>query len=178
MKRCSYCGAEYTDEKQLCPVDGRSLVEQTLRTPEVFKNEEKESGLGKASFFISIVVAFLMLVSFVVAGILSAGHQVRPGKYYPGQMLVGFFIIGLLGVDVVAVGLGVAALCERGKKRVLGILGLVFSSMTILGTLGLIILGIMASGRFQKRTEVPPANVHLSSVISPPNAFQTRPVNR
>jgi hypothetical protein len=106
------------------------------------RHGEGHSGLGIASFGISTGVGFLMVAAFVAAFFLST-DRVRQGQLNnPGQALVGFAIIFLLAVDVLATALGIAALCQPGRKRLFGLLGLVFSSGTIVGTIGLIILGL------------------------------------
>jgi len=114
--------------------------------------EEKHSGLGIASFGISIAAACLMIATLVMATILSA-HRIPGERTYPGQVIVGLAMIFLVAADVVAVGLGIAALCQSGEKRLLGILGLVFSSATIVGTGGLMIIGLLyleTSGRIRQ----------------------------
>lgn len=97
--------------------------------------------MGITSFIMSIAVGGLMLAVFLAAAILN--RQRIPGEQtYPGQMFVGLAALFLLAVDVVALGLGIATLCQRGRKKVYGILGLVFSSATLVGTVGLIIIGL------------------------------------
>jgi hypothetical protein len=63
---------------------------------------------------------------------------------------VGLGIIFLIAADVVAVGLGIAALCQTGKKRLFGILGLVFSGSAIVGTIVLVIIGLIYMSRFAR----------------------------
>jgi len=111
--------------------------------------EEKHSGIGIASFGISIVVGCLMVALLCVATILNA-HRIQGNLTYPGQTIVGLAAIFLMAADVVAVGLGIAAVCQTGKKRLFGILGLVFSSSTIVGTIGLMIIGIIYMSRFAR----------------------------
>ena len=110
--------------------------------------EQPHSMLGIASFSISMAVGFLILVGFLVAGILNAG-RVQRGQGYPGQEIVGFVIIFLLAADLGAVGLGIAALCQPGRKKLFGILGLVFSFGTLIGSIGLMVLGLIITGRFR-----------------------------
>lgn len=109
--------------------------------------EEKHSRLGMASFGISIFIGCLIFILFIVAGALSSG-RVDHGHPYPGQSLVGLAILALLAADFLAVGLGIAALCQTGTRRLFGILGLAFSSLTLMGTVGVIILGLMYAGRY------------------------------
>jgi hypothetical protein len=136
MKKCPYCGAEYPDDTVACPID------HTLLDPPLPVAKEKHSGLGIASFGISIAVGCLMVALFCVAGYLNA-HRVPGARTYPGQIMVGFSMIFLLAADVVALGLGIAALFQAGKNRIFGILGLVFSASAIVGTVLLILIGLM-----------------------------------
>jgi hypothetical protein len=145
MKTCTYCGKEHPDHATVCSIDGqplRSLATTVLAIPHP---EQPHSRLGIASFSISMAVGCLVLVVFLVAAILNAGRPPR-GQ---GQEIVGFAILFLLAADLGAVGLGIAALCEPGKKKLFGILGLVFSSSTLLGCVGLIIIGLMMTGRLR-----------------------------
>jgi hypothetical protein len=136
MKKCSYCGAEYPDDAVMCAIDHTPLGSLS---PSL---EHKHSGIGIASFVISTAVGCLMMAAICVAGILAA-HRIPGERTYPGQTVVGLVIIFLAAADVAAIGLGIAALCQRGKNRLFGILGLVFSSLTILAVIGLMILGLM-----------------------------------
>jgi hypothetical protein len=111
--------------------------------------EAKHSGIGIASFGISIAVGFLMVAVLFTAAILSA-HRVQGNPTYPGQTAVGLAAIFLMAADVLAVGLGIAAVCQTGKKRLFGILGLVFSGGTIMGTIALIIIGLIYASRFTR----------------------------
>ena len=105
--------------------------------------------MGVVSFAISIAVGCLMLVLFTIGTLLNAG-RVQHGQTYPGQVIVGLVAIFLLATDVVAVGLGIAALCQAGRNRLFGVLGLVFSSATILGSIGLIIVGLIYTARLAR----------------------------
>lgn len=136
MKKCSYCGTEYSDDAVICPTD-RTPLDPAQPAP-----AKGHSGLGIASFVASIVVGGLMLVVLVAATLLSA-HRHPGERTYPGQTLVGLLIILLTAADAVAAGLGIAALFQKGKNRLFGILGLTFSGATIVGVVGLIIIGLM-----------------------------------
>lgn len=106
--------------------------------------EQKHSGVGIASFIVSVIIAIGMLALFVCAAILH-GHG-RDGSY-PGQAIVGIVVIFLFFGDLAALGLGIACIFEKQRKKIFGILGLSFSALTILGTIGLVILGLKYSGK-------------------------------
>ena len=104
--------------------------------------KQKHSSMGIASFATSIGVGFLLIVLFGIAGYLHS--QMIPGQVrYPGQVAVGLGFILLMAVDVVAFGLAIASLFESEKKRSFGILGLTFSTLTLLGSIGLIAIGLL-----------------------------------
>ena len=155
MKQCTYCGKEYADEASVCAIDEhplRDIIPPSSGTNEPSMNaetEKKHSGIGIGSFVISIAVGILMVALLIIATFLNA-QRVQGDRQYPGQMVVGLVAIALLGVDVIAVGLGIAAVCQSRKKRLFGILGLVFSSATLVGTIGLIIVGLTYASRFPR----------------------------
>jgi hypothetical protein len=141
MKGCPFCGAEYPDEAVVCATDQYPLTDLEAEAEEPWHGEG-HSGLGIASFGIATGVGLLMLATFVAAAFIGR-DQVGQGQVtHPGQALVGFAVMFLLAVDVVAVALGIAALCQRGRKHLFGILGLVISSVTIVGTTVFLILGL------------------------------------
>lgn len=104
--------------------------------------EEKHSRLGVASFVVSVAVGTLIFALFIIAGVLHAHYRQTGNEHRGEQEIVGAIALLLLAMDIVAVGLGIAAVCQQGTKKVLGILGLSFSSLTIIGTGGLIFIGI------------------------------------
>jgi hypothetical protein len=149
MKSCTYCGKEHPDEATVCSIDGQPLRSTVLTpTPPAPASRQTESVLGIVSFGISLAAGFLMLATFVAAGILNAGRH-QYGQRYPGQEVVGIAIILLLAADLAAAGLGIAALCQPGKKKLFGILGLVFSSGTVIGAMGIMIIGLIYASRFR-----------------------------
>ena len=148
MKTCTYCGKENEEQASVCVLDGQPLQSVAAAQPQPVV-EEKYSVLGLASFAMSIAVGGLMFLLFIVAGLLNSG-RVEHGQTYPGQVIVGLVVMLLLAVDLVAVGLGIAGLCQAGKNRIFGILGLVFSSGTILGTICLIFVGLTYTAKLPR----------------------------
>jgi hypothetical protein len=136
MKKCSSCGAEYADDAVMCPLDRTPL---TGPSPALKK---EHSRLGIAAFVIACVVICVMMADICVAGVLSA-HREPGARMYPGQRVIGLILLFLTAFDVVAIGLGIAGLCQTEKNRVFAILGLAFSVLTILGVFGLMIIGLM-----------------------------------
>ena len=106
--------------------------------------EQKHSGLGIASFVISTLAGILILVVFAIAGSMK-GSTTGGGidENYVRNVMVGLSTIGLLFINVLAVGLGIGGLFQKERQKIFAILGTVLSSFTILSIVGLVILGTM-----------------------------------
>ena len=76
------------------------------------------SGLGIASFVISLIAGFTLLLLFGFADI----------------------------AQITALGLGIAALVQAGSNKLFGILGTVFASMALLLTLLIVLIGAVIEG--------------------------------
>ncbi|MEO8001410.1 MAG: hypothetical protein ABI644_06000 [Arenimonas sp.] len=101
----------------------------------------KHSKLGIASFIMSIVIGVLVVATVVTAGVMQVSTPGGMDEKATSTMLIGLAIIGLLGLDLVAIGLGFAGVFQKDCKKVFAILGLVFSSGIVLGTVALMIYG-------------------------------------
>ena len=102
--------------------------------------ELQHSRLGIASFVLSIVGALAMFATFVFAGIMG---QNGGTSNQPVMMLVGFLIVGLILVNLVTAGIGIAGWLTKDRKKVFAILGTLLSSLTAIGTILLIAIGLM-----------------------------------
>lgn len=103
--------------------------------------ELKHSGLGIASFVISITCSVLLFVLFVVAGVIELSTPGGMSEESPEAIMLGLGIIACIVGELVAVGLGIAAVCQNEHKKIFGILGLSFSATFALITLLLLALG-------------------------------------
>ena len=87
-------------------------------------------------------------------------HGVNPGMGWPLAVSAGLMgrgrrdLIASLGplgaghfLAMVGIGLGIAGVCQRNRKAIFGIIGLVFNGLIILGGGCLVLIG-MASGPF------------------------------
>lgn len=102
--------------------------------------DPKHSALGIASLVTAIVVAVLMFLVLLTGSIL---HNLHPHGPYPGQELVGLAIIMLGALDLVPIGLGAASCFQRDRQKIPGVIGLILSSLTALGTFALFLLGLL-----------------------------------
>lgn len=105
--------------------------------------EQKHSGIGIASFVISIVAGILIFIVLGIAGSLEASTPGGIDENSTEAVMVGLAIIGLLFLNVLSVGLGIGGLLQKERKKIFAILGTVFSSFLILSVIGLMILGTM-----------------------------------
>lgn len=103
------------------------------------------AGMGIASFVLSIPVGILLFLVFVIAGVLETATPGGINEESPVAVIVGLCMLGLLGLDIVAVGLGIAGLFQGYRRRLFAVLGLVFSAAIGLGTLLLIGVGLLVS---------------------------------
>jgi len=101
--------------------------------------ELQHSGMGVAAFIISVVAGPALFAVFIFAGLL---HMRGAGEQSPAVMLVGLLVMALCGAHAVGIGLAIAALCQAGRRKVFSVLGLVFNGIMLLGTVGLMILGV------------------------------------
>ncbi len=103
----------------------------------------KHSGLGVASFIISMLGGPGMFLMLVVAGVLAA--SVPGGKMdesSPAAVGLGLVLIGGIAFALVGVGLGIAGVAQKGRKKLFAVLGLVFNSLIVLGVAALMVIGM------------------------------------
>ena len=105
--------------------------------------EKKHSGLGISSFIVSIATGVSMFLLFIAAGMMEISTPGGIDEDSVGAMLVGLFLFAFLLLSVLAIGLGIAALFQRDRKKLFAVLGIVFAASTIVITMFLMILGLM-----------------------------------
>ena len=103
--------------------------------------EHKHSGLGVAAFVISRCVGLLQFILIVTAGVIEAASESGMDENSPEALVLGAGIIGLLLVDVLAIGLGIGGVVQSNRKKIFAVLGIVFAAITIVLTVVLMILG-------------------------------------
>lgn len=101
--------------------------------------DQKNSGLGIASFVISIVTGVMLITSLTVMGYLvqtSTSDQVDDSP----MMLFAVLSIFLgFGFSVLGIGLGIAGLFQKGRAKTFAILGTFFSMLILSGLILMII---------------------------------------
>jgi hypothetical protein len=103
----------------------------------------KHSGLGIASFVISLVTGLVEFLVIISAGVLEMQGQMSETS--GAAVVIGMFIILGMLANLVGIGLGIAAIAQNKAKKLFGILGLIFNGCLVILILGLIFIGIMVS---------------------------------
>ncbi len=103
-------------------------------------DEQKHTGLGIASFIISILSGILMFITVMTAGIIELSN---PGGIAEAEsaMVIGVFLLLFFASSLVAFGLGIGGLFQKERKKIFAILGTVFSAVTVIGVIFLFIIG-------------------------------------
>ena len=104
----------------------------------------KHSGVGIASFTVSIIGSLLMLLLFMIAGAIQLSTPGGVDENSPAAMVIGLMLFLLMFALLVALGLGIGALCQSDRKRLFGVLGTIFSAVSLLLTLILLAVGLVA----------------------------------
>jgi len=101
----------------------------------------KHSGLGVASFILSVAIGVFDFVVVALAGLVEASTPGGMDEESVIAILIGLFILGGLAANLAGMGLGVAGLVQRDRKKVFSVLGLSFNTAIVFGIIGLMILG-------------------------------------
>jgi len=104
--------------------------------------EHKHSGLGIASFITSIVAGILTFLLIVIAGVMEVSTPGGMNEESAGAVIVGLFLFAFLFACLVTLVLGIAGLIQKDRKKIFAILGTVFSAVTLVGTISLVMLGL------------------------------------
>ncbi|HEY1172258.1 MAG TPA: hypothetical protein VGH19_12865 [Verrucomicrobiae bacterium] len=117
-------------------------MDHTAQTGEVYR-EQKHSALGIASFVLSMLVGISFVALIVIAGILESSRPGGMDENSPVAIFLGLGLFVILGMNLLALGIGIGGLFQQDRKKLFSILGIVFSCLTLLGGGGLLLLGSM-----------------------------------
>ncbi len=107
-------------------------------------NERKHSGMGIASFITSVACAVVTFALIVVAGVMEASTPGGMDEKSAAAVAVGLGLLASLGVCLIALGLGVAGMLQRDRKKIFAVLGAIIAAAIVLGTVGLMVIGSLA----------------------------------
>lgn len=111
-------------------------LRQTMNTP----TELKHSGLGIASFIMSLICGLGLFVIVFIASMMSLNGEMDETS--SAAMIIGLAMFVFLGLEFIALILGIVGWTQKDRKSVFGILGTVFSAVVIVGMIGLIAIGL------------------------------------
>jgi hypothetical protein len=103
----------------------------------------RHSGLGIASFILAILSGLGLFVVFAIAGVLESSTPGGIPDESPILLVVGLALIAFLFLAMLAIGLGVAGLFQSDRVRLFAVLGVAFAGLSILGTIGLALVGFL-----------------------------------
>jgi len=106
--------------------------------------QQTQSKLGLASFVLSVVAAGLTLSTVVVAGVMQASTRGGLDAKPTWAVVLGLAIFAFTALDLVALGLGIAGLVQKDRKKTFAALGTGLSAVTIFMTIALMVVGVMA----------------------------------
>ncbi len=98
----------------------------------------KQSGLGVASFIMSLVLAFSYFITLIAAVTIDENSYTSE----TGYAIVGIVAILLMVANVVALILGIVGAASKGRKIGLAIAGLIINTLLLLGIILIIVIGI------------------------------------
>lgn len=102
--------------------------------------EPKHSGLGIASFAMSLIAGFGLVVLLVVSVMMGAEDMPDDS---PQLVFLGLGVIGIGMLEFAAAVFGFIGLLQANTKKLFSILGLVFSVGAGLMFFGLMVIGLM-----------------------------------
>ena len=104
--------------------------------------DPKNSGIGIASFVISIAAGIVTFVVFGIAGVIEASTPGGMVENSVEAIMIGLGVIGLSIAGLVALGLGIGGLFQKERKKIFAILGTVLSSAVFVVTVLAVIVGL------------------------------------
>lgn len=105
--------------------------------------ELKHSGVGVASFVLSLLSGVGLLVLFGVAGYMESQSPAGMSEDDPTTMLLGVALLAAGMAQFLAFILGVVGLFQTKRKKIFAILGTIFSLLAILTFGGLMVVGFV-----------------------------------
>lgn len=117
--------------------------------------ESAHSRMGIASFVIAVLATVVLVALFVGGGVVAASafenvdpqtldpETVQNSPAFAGLALIGIGVFGCLVLYVVGLGLGIAGLIQRTRKRLFPALGTALNGLVLTAVVVLFALGSM-----------------------------------
>ena len=104
----------------------------------------RQSSLGIVSLLIALFGAVFLVGLAVAASIIAASATGDNGGHPQGISVVGVELLFLVGLQLIAAGMGIVSLRREGERRLFGLLGTVTSLLVIVTAVGLTLAGRLA----------------------------------
>lgn len=104
----------------------------------------KHSGPGIASFILAMVIGAFDFVLFIFAGVVEMSTQGGMDEESIIAIVIGLLIFGGLAANLLGIGLGIAGMIQKDRKKVFAALGMTFNAVVIFGIIALVVIGSMA----------------------------------
>jgi hypothetical protein len=101
-----------------------------------------QSKLGVASLLISIANIIVTFIALLVAGIWEASAPDGVNENSVGALILGFSLIGCIGVNLVSIGLGVAGIFQKQRIRICAVVGTSLATASLVITVTLLAIGM------------------------------------
>ncbi len=82
---------------------------------------------------------------FVIAGIIETTSPGGIDEESIGALIIGLFLFGFVGLDLVAIGLGIAGIFQQTRKRILAVIGTVIALATEIITISIMTIGMLTN---------------------------------
>ncbi|MDR0666508.1 MAG: hypothetical protein LBF71_03760 [Campylobacteraceae bacterium] len=103
---------------------------------------QKHSGLGVASFALSIISVVCIFVLFIVAGAIEVSTPGGMDENSAAAVIIGVLYFLFAGFSLVGVGLGIAGLFAKERKKIFAVLGLIFSAAIFIIAVAVMVIGL------------------------------------
>lgn len=100
----------------------------------------KHSGIGIASFIISVLSLTALIAVFVIIAIAVTSGGFKKGSI---EMGAGLALVLTWLLTLIGLGLGIAGALVKNTKKVFSVLGIVFSASTIIISVAVVVLGLV-----------------------------------
>ena len=107
--------------------------------------EQKHSGLGIASFALSLLMSAGIFFIIMAAGVIETARPGGLDENSPAAVVIGLIVLAAGFANLVAMGLGIAGLFQKDRNKVFAILGTCFATLATILTAAVIVVGLMAS---------------------------------
>jgi hypothetical protein len=108
---------------------------------------EPHSGLGIASFVLTLGAGLIVVGLIALAGIIEATRPAARGREPPPvEAVAGLGVALAFNLDVIGLALGVAGLSQRRRRKAFALAGVIIGALVLLGCLFLIVVGAVMDG--------------------------------